>query len=44
MLSKSSKLELDFDHYKTKFTISRFVISRFKCTNILVVGGFLTRM
>ena len=32
MLSKSSKWELGFDHYIAKFTISRFVISRFECT------------
>ena len=34
MLSKSSKQELGFAHYIVKFTISRFVISRFKCTYI----------
>ena len=33
MLSKSSKWELGFVHYITKFTISRFVISRFECTS-----------
>ena len=32
MLSKSSKWELGFVHYIAKFTISRFVISRFECT------------
>ena len=32
MLSKSSKWELAFVHYIAKFTISRFVISRFECT------------
>ena len=31
MLSKSSKRELGFVHYLKKFTISRFVISRFEC-------------
>ena len=31
MLSKSSKWELDFVHYITKFTILKFVISRFEC-------------
>ena len=31
MLSKSSKWELGFVHYITKFTILRFVISRFEC-------------
>ena len=31
MLSKSSKWELGFVHYIAKFTISRFVISRFEC-------------
>ena len=34
MSSKSSKWELGFDHYIVKFTISRFVISRFECNNI----------
>ena len=34
MLSKSSKSELGFVHYITKFTISRFVISRFECIYI----------
>ena len=32
MLNKSSKWELSIVHYKTKFTISRFVISRFDCS------------
>ena len=32
MLCKSSKWELGFVRYIPKFTISRFVISRFKCT------------
>ena len=32
MLSKSSNWELDLVHYIAKFTISRFVISRFECT------------
>ena len=32
MLSKSSKWELGFVHYIAKFTILRFVISRFECT------------
>ena len=31
MLSKSSKWELGFVRYNAKFTISRFVISRFEC-------------
>ena len=31
MLSKTSKWELGLIHYIAKFTISRFVISRFKC-------------
>ena len=31
MLSKSSKWELGFVHYIAKFTISRFVISKFEC-------------
>ena len=31
MLSKSSKWELGFVHYIMKFTILRFVISRFEC-------------
>ena len=34
MHSKSSKLELGFVHYITKFTISRFVIARFQCSLI----------
>ena len=33
MLSKSSKWELGFVHYIAKFTISRFVISRFECAS-----------
>ena len=32
MLSKSSKWELGLVHYIAKFTILRFVISRFECT------------
>ena len=32
MLSKTSKWELGFVHNIAKFTISRFVISRFECT------------
>ena len=32
LLSKSSKWELGFVQYFAKFTISRFVISRFECT------------
>ena len=32
MLSKSSEQELGFVHYISKFTISRFIISRFECT------------
>ena len=36
MLGKSSKWELGFVHYIKKFTISRFVISRFKCTTFFV--------
>ena len=32
MLSKSSKWELGFVHYIAKFTLLRFVISRFECT------------
>ena len=39
MLSKSSKWELDFVHYIAKFTISRFVISRFECTAVLQWGA-----
>ena len=35
MLSKSSKWELSFVHYISKFTILRFVISRFECTIFL---------
>ena len=31
MLSKSSKWELGFVHYISKFTILRFIISRFEC-------------
>ena len=38
MTSKSSKWELGFVHYITKFTISRFVISRFECTYELKQG------
>ena len=36
MLSKSSKWELCFVHYNVKFTISRFVISRFEYTTIRI--------
>ena len=36
MLSKSSKWELSFVHYIVKFTISRFVISRFEFTSYLI--------
>ena len=32
MFSKSSKWELSFGHYIAKFTILKFVISRFECT------------
>ena len=38
MLSKSSKRELGFVHYIAKFTILRFVISRFECTTLGEVG------
>ena len=38
MLSKSLKWELGFVQYIAKFTISRFVISRFECTNIPPTG------
>ena len=34
MLSKSSKWELGLVHYIAEFTISRFVMSRFKCTYV----------
>ena len=34
MLSKFSKWELGFAHYIAKFTISRFVISRFEAITI----------
>ena len=34
MLSKSSKWELGKVHYVAKFTISRFVISRFRCISL----------
>ena len=37
MLGKSSKLELGFVHYIKKFTISRFVISRFECISDLFI-------
>ena len=33
MLSKSLKWELGLVHYIAKFTISRFVISKFECTS-----------
>ena len=36
MLSKSSKWKLGFVHFIAKFTISRFVISRFECTSYLI--------
>ena len=39
MLNKSSKWELGFVHYIAKFTISRFVISRFECTAVLQWGA-----
>ena len=32
MLSKSSKWELGLVHFIVKFTILRFVMSRFECT------------
>ena len=35
MLCKSSKWELGFVHYIEKFTILRFVISRFECIKLL---------
>ena len=35
MLSKSSKRELGFVHYIKKFTMSRFIISRFECIFVL---------
>ena len=34
MISKSSKWKLGFVHYNVKFTISRFVISSFECTDV----------
>ena len=34
MLSKSSKWELGFVHYNAKFTILRFLISKFECTDV----------
>ena len=37
MFSKSSKWELGLVHYIPKFTISRFVISKFEC---IVKGGY----
>ena len=37
MLNKSSKWELGFIHYIAKFTILRFVISRFDCTITILV-------
>ena len=42
MLSKSFKWELGFVHYIAKFTILRFVISRFECSRYLVLylGAF----
>ena len=36
MPGKSSKWELGFVHYITKFTMSRFVILRFKCMYLTV--------
>ena len=36
MLSKSSEWELGFVHYSKKFTISRFAISRFECTLLIL--------
>ena len=49
MLSKSSNWELDLVHYIAKFTISRFVISRFECTTkskgrwLTSLNGFLDK-
>ena len=49
MLSKSSKWELGLVHYISKFTISRFVISRFECTTkskgrwLTSLNGFLDK-
>ena len=49
MLSKSSKWELGLVHYISKFTILRFVISRFECTNkskgrwLTSLNGFLDK-
>ena len=47
MLSKSSKWELGSVHYIAKFTISRFVISRFECivsqSLVLIAEGSLHR-
>ena len=43
MLSKSSKLELGFDHYILKFTISRFVISRFDCTYYQIINYLVSK-
>ena len=40
MFSKSSKWELGLVHYIAKFTISRFIISRFEC--ILIFTMLLT--
>ena len=38
LVSSSSKWELGFVHYITKFTILRFVTSRFECTQHLESG------
>ena len=42
MLSKSTKWELGLVHYIVKFTISRFVISRFECILFWVMIWKLT--
>ena len=39
MLSKSSQLEQGFVHYIAKFTILRFVISKFECIMYSVYFG-----
>ena len=39
MLGKSSKWELGFVHYITRFTKLRFVISRFECTILRLIFG-----
>ena len=43
MLSKSSKWELGFVRYITKFTISRYVISRFECIFIFLQSTVLKK-